>query len=187
MHSLSFQQVTNILCHEPDGFLMIFVVFCVEEFIERKHERPASIIIFVDDAYDALRKPPVELSDLHVVDEIYFADVLDALKSIFCSFVVSDEFGIRLDDVETDVLPNFHVHLLDVQMKEAVVYQIEIALDARALLEQPSNHLYQDLICELFNNRSIDRSAFHAQGLEFVVTGLSSQKLCLFSDNADEL
>ena len=173
MHSLPFQQVRNLLRQEPDALLMIFAVLCVEEFVEGQHERPASVIVFVDDAYDALCEPPVELPDLHVVGEIYSADVLDALESIFCGFVVSDEFGVGLDDVQTDVFPNFHVHLLDVQMEEAVIDEIEIALDARALLEQSANHLYQDLIRELLNYRSIDRGAFHAQRFELVVTGLS--------------
>ena len=112
MHSLALQQVRNLLGHEPDDFLVIFVVFCVEELVEGEDERPASIVVFLDDLGDTLCQPSVEFSNLHVVGEIDAADVVDALKCIFCCLVIGDEVGVWLDDVQTDVLPYLHVHLL---------------------------------------------------------------------------
>ena len=57
--SLGVEQVINFLGHEPDSFLVIFVVFCVEELVEGEHEGPASIVVFLDDLGDTLCQPSI--------------------------------------------------------------------------------------------------------------------------------
>ena len=113
---LRLQLLSQLLNHKFSGFMFVFSIFCIQKLIEFLEGLFACQVIFRHEFGNRLEEPIVELSYFHVVVELDEADIAYALEGQGAEAGIGGEEGVGSGDVEGDILPNFHVDFLDVEM-----------------------------------------------------------------------
>ncbi len=131
--------------------MSVFAVLFRQEIVELVHQWQRIGVLGGDQFSDALGEPGGEFPYLHVVVEEDETDVAETLEGGGC-VGSGEEFGVGLDDVEGDVLPDLHVDLLDVEVLQGVVYQVEVPLQTRSLPQHPPDYLHQQLVALLLHH-----------------------------------